>query len=104
MANGMMMSTTQNGLKPDKRMVKTIKMEAMEFLEAKKPLVVEMRPVKARAREARPIIGARKTDWILPLQEKNGRKASLMLAKKAPQEKLSIKKSVLAVSGKRNTS
>ena len=52
--------------------VKMIKYEAMEFLEAKKPLAVEISPVIARAKLARPTRGERKVLSTEPLQEKNG--------------------------------
>ena len=98
------MRTAQNGLNPERTTVKTIKIEAIEFLDAKKPLVVEIRPVMASANEARPIIGDKKTDSMLPLHEKNGRKASLIFEKKWPREKSSIRNRALAVSGKRRIS
>ena len=98
------MSTAAKGLRPASKIVKMINIEAMEFLEAKKPLVVEIRPVIARASEASPIIGAKNTDSILPLQEKNGKKASLILEKYLPQEKSSIKVRDFRVSGWRSTS
>ena len=87
MAKGRIMSTADSGLKPETIAVKTIKIEAIEFLEAKKPLAVETSPVIARMSEAMPIIGAKKTESILPLQEKNTRKAFLMLLKNSSQEK-----------------
>lgn len=91
MANGIMMSTAADGLKPDTMTVNTIKIDAMELREAKKPLAVEISPVKARAIDARPIIGDKKTDWMLPLQEKNGKNASLIFGKKLFQEKFFAK-------------
>ena len=48
-----------SGLKPEIKIVKTIKYVAIEFLDAKKPLTVEKRPVKARKRIGRPINGVR---------------------------------------------
>ena len=99
MANGKMMRTAQSGLKPEMMAVKMINIEAMEFLEAKKPLVVEMRPVMARMSDAIPIIGARKIESILPLQEKKTRTAFFILLKKTPQEKSFINISSVMVDG-----
>ena len=79
--------------------VKIMKTEAMELLEAKKPRAVEIRPVTASASEANPTIGAKKTDSMLPLQEKKGRKASLMLVKNVDQEKSFMKKRLVKVAG-----
>lgn len=99
MAKGKIISTAQSGRKPVIITVKTIKIEAIEFLEAKKPCVVEIRPVIARAREARPIIGDKKMDPTLPPQEKNGKNPFLMFSKYASHEKLSMKKIARMVSG-----
>ena len=79
--------------------VKTMKIEAIEFLEAKKPFAVEIRPVMAKISEAMPIIGARKTESILPLHEKKIRKAFLILEKKVFQEKSFMKQSSVKVDG-----
>ena len=99
MANGKMMRTAESGLKPEIMAVKIMKIEAIELREAKKPLVVEIRPVIAKINEAIPIIGARNTESMLPLQEKNTRKAFLTLSKKAPQEKSFIKHNSVIVVG-----
>ena len=98
-ANGKIMRTAELGLKPEIMAVKIMKIEAIELREAKKPLVVEIRPVIARISEAIPIIGARNMESILPLQEKNTRKAFLMLLKKVSQEKSFIKHSSVMVVG-----
>ena len=99
MANGKIIRTAQSGLNPEIIAVKIRKIEAIELREAKKPLVVEMRPVIASVREAIPIIGARKTDSMLPLQEKKARRAFLMFSRNVPQLKSFIKKSEVIVDG-----
>ena len=98
-ANGKIIRTAESGLKPEMTAVKIMKIEAIELREAKKPLVVEIRPVMAKMSEAMPIMGARKTESMLPLQEKNTRKAFLMLSKKVFQEKSFIKHSSVIVVG-----
>ena len=80
-------------MKPEMIAVKMMNIEAIELREAKKPLAVEIRPVIARMREAIPIIGARKMESMLPLQEKKTRKAFLMLSKNVTQEKSFMKQS-----------
>ena len=54
-----MRSRLESGLSPERTTAKTIKQEAIAFLEAKKPLVVEKRPVRARAKVESPTIGER---------------------------------------------
>ena len=56
---GKMMKIAASGLKPVIIMQKTIKIEAMELREAKKPLVVENRPISAKAKLGRLISGVR---------------------------------------------
>ena len=94
-----MISTAASGLNPVIIIVKTMKTDAIEFLDAKNPFVVENRPVNARAIEARPTIGDRKIDSTLPLQEKNGKNPSRIFARKVPQLKLSTKVSWTKVDG-----
>ena len=63
------------GVRPERMMVKMIKQVAMELREAKKPLVVERRPITASVTDARPMKGERKELSSAVLQEKNGKKA-----------------------------
>ena len=63
------------------KIVNKIKHVAMEFLDAKKPLTVEKRPVKARKSMGRPIRGVRKTSSEVLFQLKNGTRAVLILLK-----------------------
>lgn len=64
-----------SGLSPDKIMVKTMRQVAIELREAKKPLVVERRPMTASATEANPMNGDRKELSSAVFQAKKGRKA-----------------------------
>ena len=89
------MSTIEFGESPEMKMVNKINMVAIEFLEAKKPLAVLTNPASATESEASPIIGESIADSALPVQEKNGKKADLILLKKLL--KLSVQRSSLAV-------
>ena len=99
MASGKRIKTADSGRKPEIMIVKMMKSEAMEFLDAKKPLAVEISPVRAKARDARPIIGDRNTDWALAPHVKNGVKALPILLKNVLQEKSDMKASSRIVSG-----
>ena len=72
MASGRMIRTTALGLKPVIMRVKTMRTDAMELREAKKPFVVENKPMRARAKIGREIRGERKTLSIVLCQEKTG--------------------------------
>lgn len=71
-----------SGFRPERKMVKTMKQLAMELREAKKPLVVESKPMTARAIEARPMNGDK--NWLskVVFQEKSGKKATLIFSMK----------------------
>lgn len=53
------MRTAESGLRPLKKIVKTMSQLAIELREAKKPLAVESNPMTASAIEARPTNGDR---------------------------------------------
>jgi hypothetical protein len=61
--------------------------EAIMFLEAKKPLVVENRPTNASARVGRPTSGVIKTLWSEPSHKKTGVMPIAILWKKCGIEK-----------------
>ena len=79
MARGKIISMADSGLSPESTIENTMKQEAMALREAKKPLVVEIRPTIARLKTPSPIKGDKKTLSTLPFQVKNGAKAELML-------------------------
>ena len=66
------------GLNPEMIRQNTIKSDAMEFLEAKKPFVVENSPIKTSAKTGRLIRGERNTLSTVVRQEKAGPKAVIM--------------------------
>ena len=82
-----------SGLSPDKKIVKTIKQLAMELREAKKPLVVDKRPIIARATEASPTKGERKALSSAVFQAKKGKKAAWTLSRNLLREKSGARRS-----------
>jgi hypothetical protein len=66
---GRIMKITAYGLKPVMMRPNMIRIEAIEFLEAKNPFVVENSPIKARERIGKLISGERNTLSLLPCQE-----------------------------------
>lgn len=70
----------ESGLRPDRMIVKIMRQLAMEFLEAKKPFVVDRRPIMARVMEARPMKGDKKVLSRGAFQEKKGRNATCRLS------------------------
>ena len=87
------------GLKPVIIMQNIISMVAIEFREAKKPFVVEKRPIKAKARIGRLINGDRNTLSIVLCQEKTGAKPLKMFGKKLSILKLAENSSPIIVFG-----
>ena len=61
---------------------KTIKIEAIELREAKKPLVVENRPISANAKVGKLISGDKNTLSTLECHDKSGAKPVKILLKK----------------------
>ena len=82
MASGRIIKMAQSGFMPDRIIVKIISQVAMELREAKKPLVVESKPITARVIEPRPIKGERKVLSRAVFHEKRGRKAFWILVRK----------------------
>ena len=80
--NGRIKKITASGLKPVMTRQKIIKMEAIEFLEAKKPFVVENRPIKAIANTGKLINGDKKTFSRVLCHENTGAKPVIILLKK----------------------
>ena len=75
------------GLNPVITRQKTIKMLAMELREAKKPLVVEKRPISASANTGKLMSGERNTFSELDCQDKSGAMPVDMLLRKMPMRK-----------------
>ena len=97
--NGRMKKTIALGLKPVIKRQKTIKIEAMELREAKKPLVVENKPIRANAKIGKLTNGDKNTLSKLPVQENNGAKPAKILLKKSPISKFFANNSSMMVSG-----
>ena len=75
-------NTTASGLNPVIIKQNTIKIEAIELREAKKPLVVENNPINAKAKIGRLINGERNTLSGVLCHENAGAIPSKILAKK----------------------
>lgn len=88
-----------SGLSPARKMVKTMSQVAIELREAKKPFVVERRPMTARAMEARPTKGERKALSSVVLHAKNGRKAVWILLMNVFQVRPGARKSSAMMPG-----
>ena len=80
--NGKMMNTMASGLKPVIMIVKTMRRVAMELREAKKPLVVENRPISPMAKIGRLMSGERNTLSRLLFQENTNANPDERLLKK----------------------
>ena len=80
--NGRIRKIIELELNPVMTMQKTIRIVAIELREAKKPLVVENRPMSESAKIGRLIRGERNTLSRLFCQEKTGAKPLMMLFQK----------------------
>ena len=80
MANGRSIRIADSGLSPARKIVKIISQVAIELREAKKPLVVERRPITASAIEPRPTKGDKNELSRVVFQEKSGMKAVLIFS------------------------
>lgn len=80
MESGNRIKIADSGLSPARKIVKTMRQLAMELREAKKPLVVDSKPMTAKAMDASPTKGER--NWLsrVVFQEKSGRNATLTLS------------------------
>ncbi len=88
-----------SGLNPVIIKQNTIKIVAIEFREAKKPLVVENRPIRARAKSGKLTSGDKKTLSKLLCHEKIGAKPVMIFPRKSPIWKSFANKSSIIVSG-----
>ena len=77
-----------------------IRSVAMEFLEAKNPLVVEKSPMRIKAKVGKLISGDKKTLSTVVLQEKTGLKAVAMFGKKLLASKSLTKSNSIIISGR----
>ena len=94
MASGRIKKITASGLKPVIRIVNRNNSEAIMFLDAKKPLVVENKPTNASAKVGSPTSGVIKTLSSEPSHRKTGVTPIAMLWKKCENEKsLAVKSS-----------
>ena len=96
---GRIKKTTASGLKPVIIKQKISKIVAMEFREAKNPLVVEKSPIKANAKMGRLISGDKNTLSTVLCHEKTGARPEAILLKKSPIWKFSLNKSSMIVAG-----
>ena len=103
MASGRRIRIADSGFKPERIIVKMIKQVAIELREAKKPLVVDNRPITARATEAKPTNGERKVLSSVVFQEKKGKKAIWRLVRKWSKLKSGARSNSLAMGGLINT-
>ena len=84
---GIMINTTELGLKPVMTTVKIRSSVAIELREAKKPLVVEKRPIRARANTGKLTSGDKIGPSGLVLHEKIGIMPFAILLKNSPVTK-----------------
>ncbi len=96
---GRMINITAFGLNPVIIIQKMRSMVAIEFLEAKKPLVVENRPIKASARVGRLMSGDKNTPSLLLCHEKTGENPEAILWKNEPASKPGLNSKPRIVSG-----
>ena len=99
MANGKIRKITALGLNPVIINVKTRSKVAMELREAKKPLVVENRPINASASIGKLTSGAKKTLSSEPLHKNTGAKPVLIFGKNFVMSKSLANNSSMMVSG-----
>ena len=92
-ANGKTKNITASGLKPVMITVNTSNKEAIELRDAKKPLVVENRPISAKASCGKLINGAKNTLFVPSNQARTGEKPAPMFGKKSLPSKLFAKSS-----------
>ena len=97
--NGKIKNMIALGLNPVINRQNTSKIEAIELREAKKPLVVEKRPIKASAKVGKLINGDKNTLSKLPDHENSGAKPVRILLKKLPTSKFLANSSSRIVSG-----
>ena len=94
-----MKNTIALGLKPAIIRQNTIKIDAIELRDAKKPLVVEKSPIRANAKVGRLISGDKNTLSRLLCHENTGASPRAILLKKLPIWKSLLNKSSIIVSG-----
>jgi hypothetical protein len=99
MANGKIKNTTSSELKPVIINPNTINNEAIKLRDAKKPFVVEKRPISASAKIGRPIKGARNTLSRLRCHENIGARPAAILPKNCPAWKSLANNSSMMVAG-----
>ena len=98
-AIGSRIRIAHSGLSPDNKIVKIMRQLAIEFLEAKKPLAVDSRPITANAIEARPMKGDRKALSRVVFQAKKGKKAVWILVRNWVKEKSGVSRSSAMMDG-----
>ena len=99
MDRGMIMKTIELGLNPVITTVKTKSSVAIELREAKNPLVVENKPIKASAKTGKLTSGDRIGPSGLVLQEKIGLMPVRMLLKNSPVAKFLAKNNSIITLG-----
>lgn len=97
--NGSIKNTIASGLKPVIIIQKTNRMEAMELRDAKKPLVVDNRPIITSAKFGKLISGERKTFSVVLCHENNGARPIEILPKKCETSKSRENNKAIMVSG-----
>ena len=99
MESGRIKKITTEGLKPVIIKVNTIRSDAIELRDAKKPFVVENSPIKAIAKTGKLMSGDGNTLSLVPRQEKTGDKPLTIFPKKSPIWKFLTNNNSMIVSG-----
>ena len=97
--NGKIKNITASGLNPVMTRQKISRIVAIEFLDAKKPFVVENKPIKANAKSGKLSSGDKNTLSRLLCQENTGDKPAAIFPKKSPSWKFSAKSNSIIVAG-----